>query len=298
MASNKIKKTIGEILFDGLNVALMFFMMLITLYPFLNVLAVSMSDYTEYVNHPMMFYPRKFDFSAYKLMFHNPLLLSSYKNTLFIAIVGTAVNMALTLLTAYPLSKKYLRGNKIIMVMILFSMMFGGGMIPNYLLVKNLGLLNSLWALILPGAMSAYNMILMRTFLETIPDSLEESARMDGASDLTVLIRIILPLSMPAMAAIALFYAVSNWNIFFSAVIYTSDRSKWTLQLLLREIILDSAQAAQEASGSAAPENGGMVNTQNIKTAAIIVTVLPILMVYPFLQKYFVKGIMLGAVKQ
>ncbi len=298
MASNKIKKTIGEMLFDGLNVALMFFMMLITLYPFLNVLAVSMSDYSEYVNHPMMFYPRKFDFSAYKLMLHNPLLLSSYKNTLFIAIVGTAVNMVLTLLTAYPLSKKYLRGNKIIMVMILFSMMFGGGMIPNYLLVKKLGLLNSLWALILPGAMSAYNMILMRTFLETIPDSLEESARMDGASDLTVLIRIILPLSMPAMAAIALFYAVSNWNIFFSAVIYTSDRSKWTLQLLLREIILDSAQAAQEASGSAAPENGGMVNTQNIKTAAIIVTVLPILMVYPFLQKYFVKGIMLGAVKQ
>lgn len=298
MASNKIKKTIGEMLFDGLNVALMFFMMLITLYPFLNVLAVSMSDYSEYVNHPMMFYPRKFDFSAYKLMLHNPLLLSSYKNTLFIAIVGTAVNMTLTLLTAYPLSKKYLRGNRIIMVMILFSMMFGGGMIPNYLLVKKLGLLNSLWALILPGAMSAYNMILMRTFLETIPDSLEESARMDGASDLTVLIRIILPLSMPAMAAIALFYAVSNWNIFFSAVIYTSERSKWTLQLLLREIILDSAQAAQEASGSAAPENGGMVNTQNIKTAAIIVTVLPILMVYPFLQKYFVKGIMLGAVKQ
>lgn len=298
MASNKIKKTIGEMLFDGLNVALMFFMMLITLYPFLNVLAVSMSDYSEYVNHPTMFYPRKFDFSAYKLMLHNPLLLSSYKNTLFIAIIGTAVNMALTLLTAYPLSKKYLRGNRIIMVMILFSMMFGGGMIPNYLLVKKLGLLNSLWALILPGAMSAYNMILMRTFLETIPDSLEESARMDGASDLTVLIRIILPLSMPAMAAIALFYAVSNWNIFFSAVIYTSERSKWTLQLLLREIILDSAQAAQEASGSAAPENGGMVNTQNIKTAAIIVTVLPILMVYPFLQKYFVKGIMLGAVKQ
>lgn len=298
MASYKIKKTIGEILFDGFNVIFMVFMMLITLYPFLNVLAVSMSDYSEYVNHPMMFYPRNIDFSAYKLMFSNPLLLSSYKNTLFIATVGTAVNMALTLLTAYPLSKKYLRGNKIIMLMILFSMMFGGGMIPNYLLVKNLGLLNSLWALILPGALSAYNMILMKTFLETIPDSLEESARIDGASDLTVLIRIILPLSIPAMAAIALFYAVSNWNIFFSAVIYTSERSKWTLQLLLREIILDSAQAAQEASGSASPENGGLVNTQNIKTAAIIVTVLPIVMVYPFLQKYFVKGIMLGAVKQ
>lgn len=298
MASNKIKKTMGERLFDGGNIAFMLFMMLVTLYPFLNVLAVSMSSYTEFLNHPMMFYPRSLDFSAYRLMFHNPLLLSSYKNTLFVAVVGTTVNMMLTLLTAYPLSKKYLRGNRVIMLMILFSMMFGGGMIPSYLLVKNLGLLNSLWALILPSALSAYNMILMKTFLETIPDSLEESARMDGASDLTVLLRIILPLSMPAMAAIALFYAVSNWNIFFSAVIYTSNRSKWTLQLLLREIILDSAQAAQNASGASSPESGEVVNTQNIKTAAIIVTVLPILMVYPFLQKYFVKGIMLGAVKQ
>ena len=265
----------------------------ITLYPFLNVLATSMSDYTAYVRNPTMIIPQRINFNAYRSILRTPLIYTSYRNTLIVTLVGTAVNVVLTTLLAYPLSKPYLRGNRIVMALVVFTMMFNGGMIPNYIVIRQLGLINSYGALFLPGAVSAYNMILMKNFFAGIPDSMEESAHIDGATDIRILWSIIIPLSLPSIASIALFYAVGNWNIYLRAVLYTTRRDMWTLQLLLRELILNASSTVNQD----AAEVGQIVYTQTLITAAIVVTVLPILAVYPFLQRYFVQGVMVGAVK-
>ena len=219
------------------------------------------------------------------------MITSAYGNTIFVTVAGTCINLILTVLTSYPLAKGKLRGNRIIMFGIVFTMMFSGGMIPTFLVVRSLGLLDTHWALILPCAISTSNLIIVKNFFEGIPDSLLESARLDGAGEWRILWSIVLPLSVPVLATVTLFYAVGNWNRLFDAVMYINSRSNWTLPILLKEIITENSELLLDPSVAA------QVYPKTMQCATIIVTILPIMLVYPFLQRYFMKGIMLGAVK-
>jgi len=288
-----IKMSRSEKAFDIVNYIILTILGIVTLYPLLNVLAISLSTYTAYVESPLMVFPTKIDFEAYIRILSNPLILSSYNNTIFVTVVGTVVNVIMTVLTAYPLAKAKVRGVRVFMFFIMFTMLFNGGLIPTFLVVKNLHLVNTLWALILPTAISTYNFVIVLNFFESIPDSLEESAKIDGAGHLRILFSIIVPLSTPVLATIALFYGVGNWNRFFDAVIYINDRSKWTLSLLLREIITENSDVLNALD----PMNAVTVYPKTVQSATIVVTILPIICAYPFLQKYFIKGIMAGAVK-
>jgi len=290
-----IRTASAERLFDWTNYALLSLLGIVTLYPILNVLAISMSSYAAYVNSPLMVLPSELNWDAYKQIFANKLLLTSYRNTLLVCLGGTLLNVTVTVLTAYPLAKAKVRGDRAIMFFIVFTMLFSGGMIPTFLVVKGLHLYNSLWAVVLPTLISTYNFIIVRTFFETIPDSLEESAKIDGAGHMYVLFKIVVPLSLPLMATICLFYGVANWNRFFEAMLYLNDRDKWTLTILLREIITENTDLFSSTDPAA---DSGRIYPKTLQCATIIVTILPILFSYPFLQKYFIKGIMLGAVKQ
>ncbi|MGN1059688.1 MAG: carbohydrate ABC transporter permease, partial [Clostridia bacterium] len=262
------------------------------LYPFLNVIAVAFSEYTAYLKNPLMIIPSDFTLSAFRFVFKDNQVIQSYVNTIIVSVSGVAIGLSLIILMAYPLSRHHLKGRAFIMTLVVFSMMFSGGMIPNYYLIRSLKLLDSLWAVILPGAFSAYNMILMKNFLEALPDSLMEAASIDGASEPLILVRIALPLCMPILATLCLFIAVQYWNGYFSAMLYLRDRTKWTLQLVLREIVLANVQ-----NGNNDPAQENYVVSISIKYASLLVVMLPIMLVYPFLQKYFVKGVMIGAVK-
>ena len=268
------------------------FVAAITLYPLLNLVAVSFSSRAAYVRNPLMIFPADIDLGAYRSVFKNHLLWNSYGNTIIVTIGGVIFSMFLTSTMAYPLSEASLKGKKWISALFLFTMFFSGGMIPNYYLVRSLGMLGTLWALMIPGALSVYNAMLMKNSFESLPASLKESARIDGANDLTIFIKIALPLSLPIIATLTLFYAVGQWNSYFSALIYTSsNRDKWTLQLLLREIITTSASMLDDGTALDA------LPAESIRYASIVLATAPILCIYPFLQKYFVKGMMVGAVK-
>ena len=288
-----IKRGNGEKAFDVINVIFMILLMFITLYPLLYVAFASISSPSLLIRHRgLLLSPLGFELGAYKAVFDNPMISKGYINTIFIVVAGTMVNIVMTSLGAYVLSRKGVYWKKVFMFIIVVTMFFGGGMIPTYLLVKQLKLTDTLWSLIIPNALSTYNMIIMRTSFMSIPDSLEESARIDGAKDFTILFQIVLPLSMPVIAVMILFYGVGHWNSWFSAMIYLRDRELYPLQLILREILIassldnmmtDTVVVDREPVG------------QTIKYATIIVATLPILCIYPFLQKYFVKGIMIGA---
>lgn len=265
---------------------------IIMLYPFLNVIAVAFSEYTEYLKNPLMILPSGFTLSAFKFVLKEGQVIVSYGNTIFVTVMGVLIGLTLITLMAYSLSRLHLKGRGIIMNIAIFSMMFSGGMIPNYYLVRSLGLIDSLWAVILPGAFSAYNMILMKNFLEALPDSLMEAASIDGASEPCILFKIALPLCKPILATLCLFIAVQYWNSYFTAMLYIRDRTKWTLQLVLREIVLANVQ-----NGNNDPAQENYIVSISIKYASLLVVMLPIMLVYPFLQKYFVKGVMIGAVK-
>lgn len=283
---NKIGR-IGTVVIYGILILIS----AITLYPLLNILAVSMSDRTAYIRNPMMIIPKNITFASYAAVWQHPLVLSSYLNTIIITLVGVALSMSLTATLAYPLSERGLRGKKFFMSMLIFTMFFSGGLIPNFYLVRSLGLLDSLWALIIPGSLSVYNMILMKNAFEGLPDSLKESARIDGANDLLIFGRIVLPLSMPIVATLTLFYVVGRWNSFFNAIIYINSRSRWTLQLLLREIVMTTETLLDDGVNVAA------IPAESVKFAVIVISILPIMCVYPFLQRFFIKGVMVGAVK-
>jgi len=292
-----IKKGIGDWVFDIFNLILMVFLMIITLYPFLHVFFASISDPAAVVQHRgLLLKPIGFTTGAYKLVFKNPMIPIGYKNTLIYVTVGTAINIFLTTLGAYGLSRKNVYFKNHIMFLITFTMFFSGGLIPTYLLVKNLGMADTRWALLIPNAISAYNLIIMRTSFEGIPVSLEESAKLDGANDFTVLFKIILPLSMPVVAVMILFYGVNHWNSWFNAMIYLRDRSLFPLQLVLRGILISNSTEAMTAGATTGADIEQVGET--VKYATIIVATVPILFVYPFLQKYFVKGVMIGAIKE
>jgi len=275
----------------------MLVMVVITLYPLLYVVLASFSNSSELMKHEgLLLAPAGFSWASYKAVIENPNIWTGYKNTLVYMLCGVSVSMILTALCAYVLSRRNVMFGGIITFIIMFTMFFSGGMIPTYLVIKDLGLLNTRWAIILPSALSTYNMIIMRTGFAGIPDSLEESAKIDGAGHLTILFKIVVPLAKPTMAVILLYYAVSMWNSWFGAMIYLQKRRDLQpLQLILRGILIENDTSNMQ---DAAQMNGDAESiSETIKYAVIVVSTLPILMVYPFLQKYFVKGIMIGAVK-
>jgi putative aldouronate transport system permease protein len=271
---------------------------LLTLLPMLNMLAKSFSGSSAIAEHPLMLVPQAWTLDAYQYIFETPVLMRSFGITVFATVVGTALNLLFTTTAAYGLSKTYIPGYRILMWIVIVPMLFGAGLIPTYLLLKQLGLINSVWVLVVYGLVSPFNLILMRNFFWSIPREIEESARIDGAGDLRTLWHIILPLSIPVIATIGLFYGVAHWNDFFTGLFFLTDSSKFPLQVVLRSIIIDQSMLGM--GGSNAPNNDLqqiVVSADNIRAATIIFSTVPILLAYPFLQRYFVKGIILGAVK-
>jgi len=293
---NRIRRTLGEQIFDSLNIGLMLIVIIITLYPIFYVLMASLSDPGRLVSSTgLLFYPLGFHLLGYQKVFENPMILHGYRNTLLYTTIGTCLNVVMTSLAAFVLSRKRFYMRHGLMFIVTFTMFFSGGLIPTYLQVRSYGLYNSMWALILPGAMSAWNMIIMRTSFLSIPDSLEESARIDGATNLTIMLRIVMPLSTAIVAIMVLFYSVGHWNAWFNAMIYLRTRTKYPLQLVLREVLIVNMTDAMSA-GESSSERQSLGEV--IKYATIIVATVPILLVYPFLQRYFVKGVMVGAIKE
>ena len=285
----KKKITIGT----ALNYLLIILLTFVCLYPFLNVLSISFSGYDAVLSGGVTFYPIDFSMEAYKQILGRSTIWTSMRTTVIITLLGTALSLVLTTFAAYALSINDLPGKKVLTGMILFTMYFGGGMIPTFLVVKNVGLYDTLGALFIPQSISVFNFIVMRTFFRELPESLQDAARIDGASYMQILVKIILPLSLPIIATMGLFYAVGYWNSYFEALIYIQDVNKYTLQLRLRSLLFGSELTTNSADNIA----GTMVLTQSLKMAIVVVSTLPILGVYPWLQKYFVKGVMLGSVK-
>jgi putative aldouronate transport system permease protein len=292
----RIKGNIGDSVFGVVNTILMIGLMVVTLYPLLYVAFASVSDPATFMQfRGALLRPLGFTLEAYRRVFDNPMILVGYRNTLFYVIAGTSLNLLMTCLGAYVLSRRNVPLIRPIMMGIVFTMFFSGGLIPTFLLVgRTLGMMDTPWALIVPVAISTYNLIIMRTGFEAVPYELEEAARMDGANDLDILFRIVLPLSKPVLAVMILFYAVAHWNAFFSAMVYLRTREWYPLQLVLREILIVNATDSMVTGGS----TGDVIPIgETIKYATIVVATLPILCVYPFLQRYFVKGVMIGAIK-
>lgn len=292
-----IKKSKGEITFDIVNTFIMLFMMFICLYPILYVLFASLSDPNRLIRHrgPLIS-SLGFTLKGYELVLKNPSIGSGYINTIFYMITGTAVNLIMTSLGGYVLSRKNAFWVDKMMMMIVFTMFFGGGLIPYYLLIRRLGMINTAWAMIIPGAIWTWNLIIMRTSFQAIPVSLEESAKIDGASDIVVLTRIILPLSLPVIAVMALFYGVGHWNAWFNAMIFLRKRSMYPLQLILREILVQNTSDNLSVLTDVNQSELDIYRTL-VQYCTIMVATLPVLFIYPFLQKYFVKGVMVGAIK-
>ncbi|MCQ6562332.1 carbohydrate ABC transporter permease [Paenibacillus mendelii] len=286
-------KTRGEAIFEIVNYILLSIVIVACLLPLLNIAAKSFSSEAYVLAGEIFIWPKGFSVQAYEIVLGSRRFWTSFGNTVFITVVGTALNTMLTIFAGYALSRKRLRGQSVIMFLFIFSMLFSGGIIPTYLIVKEIGLLNSLWALIIPGLVAPFNMIIMRLYFYNIPDSMEESAKIDGASHFRILFSIMIPLAMPSIATISLFYAVEYWNNYFDALIYLNKHSLFPLQVYLREIILNASSADVNNIDL-------MMNTaqESVRGATVVAATLPILVVYPFLQKHFVKGAMLGAVKQ
>lgn len=265
-------------------------------YPLLYVVSASLSSPLSLVNGEVWLFPVGLSFDAYVHVFENESIWIGYRNTVFYTIVGTAINLVLTVLAAYPLSRRDLKGRRILMLAIVVTMFFRGGLIPEYLVVRSLGLVNTVWAILLTNALIAYNVIIMRTFFQTtIPDELRDSAFIDGASNTRLLVSIVLPLSGPVIAVIVLFYAVFHWNDFFTALIYISDRELNPLQIVLREILIQTQ--TDEMIGADAGFTERVLRGEVLKYGVIIVASLPMLILYPFVQRFFVKGVMIGALK-
>lgn len=277
-----------------MNGGLMILMILITVYPLLYVLFASFSNPVLLMaNIGLLYKPLGFSVAGYRLVLNNPNILIGYSNTILYVVLGTSINLLLTILGAFVTSRKKFLLKPVLMIMIILTMYFSGGLIPRFLVVRNLGLLDSIWALLLPNAISTWNLIIMRTSFQGIPGELEESSHIDGANDIQLLFKIIVPLSMPVIAVMILFYGVGHWNAWFDAMIFVSNRKLYPLQLFLREILLQDSMA--DMNDVAAMED--FFNKQLVKYSTVIVSTLPILCVYPFVQKYFVKGVMVGALK-
>lgn len=283
----------ASIAFDICNYVCLAFMAILMVFPFWNVLVSSLTAPHLVHEGALMLWPKELTLIAFTTIFNTPNFVRVFQNTVFITVLGTFVSMLLSVMLAYPLSKKRLAGSQFMVFAVFFTMMFHGGIIPSYLIVKSLGLINSLWSLILPNAINAFNIIILISFFRTLPEELEDSARIDGCNDFGILFRIMIPVSMPILATLTLFYAVAQWNMFFQAVMYISNPNNFTLQVLLRQLLIVLTSDAVAASLSEDAPRIGVT----VKLAMVVVSTVPILLVYPFLQKHFAKGIMIGSIK-
>lgn len=290
---NRLKRVDGFTVFSYLLVTVF---MVAILIPFWNVFTISITSSNEYITTPILVFPKAPTFSAYQTMLGDKRILIGYKTTLKILLIGLPINVILTVMVSYALSRRSYPGKKFFLYFVMFTMFFSGGIIPLYLLVKELSLTNTIWSVILPGAINTFYMIIARNFFQSLPPALEESAEIDGAGNLTILFRIYLPLAMPILATISLFYAVDRWNEWYSAMIFIRNPSMTPLQLVLRAIVIESQMVTGEniSAGAEMAQNNFALGT---KMAAVFISMVPIMAVYPFLQKYFVKGVLIGAVK-
>ncbi|MBW7454169.1 carbohydrate ABC transporter permease [Paenibacillus sepulcri] len=292
-----MKESFGGRLFNGVNAFVLIIVGLVTLFPLYYVFIVSFTDSHEYLQkNGFVLFPQNWTLASYKYLLGTSAFMDATLVSTFLATVGTALSLIFTSAMAFGMSRKRLRGRRIMMLMILLTILFNPGIIPNYIVVRDFGLINSVWSLIIPVLISGWNVILMKSFFDSIPVELEEAAMIDGCNDLGTFFRIVLPLSAPALAAFGLFYAVAYWNTFFNAVLYINDFAKVPLQIVLRNMLIDSDTTT---GGAAAVEmmSDNQIPTQTIKMAAVVIATFPILLVYPFLQKHFAKGVMLGSVK-
>lgn len=289
-----MKPSKGYRVFQFINVTIMLLVIAITLYPFLYVVSQSFSDEKYIYEGEVKLLPKGFNLDTYRTIMGEKYFWLGYKNTIIYTVLGTIISLFLSTILAYPLSKKDLKGRNIFLPLLVFTMFFQGGLIPNFLLINNLGLRNTIWAIVVPGAISTYNVLIMKTFFEGFPAELEEAAAIDGMNTYQTLIKIVLPLSKPIMATMTLFYAVGAWNNWFGPFIYLDYKEMFPVTLYLRNIIA----GAQQTSASSGSDPDALTQiAATVKSATIVLTVLPILCVYPFLQKYFVQGVMLGSIK-
>ncbi len=293
----KSRNNMVSLLFDKIIIFFLLIISVITLYPFIYIISMSISDADAVLAQEVWLLPKGFSLGSYHMVFENSAIWMSYGNTLWYTLVGTIINLIFTLMGAYALSRREFFARDGIMIYVAITMFFSGGLIPTFILVNNLGLYNTRWAMVLPGAISAWNLIVARTYFQSsIPDSLPESAKLDGCNDIGIFIKIILPLSTPIIAVLIIFYGVGHWNAWFNAVLYLSDSTLHPLQLFLRKILLMNSPDLLEEGMDDAFER--LAYAIQLKYASIIVSTLPIICIYPFVQKYFVKGVMLGAIKE
>lgn len=290
----KIKESISYRIFKVADILIISLIALVCLYPMLYVLFASLSNPNEFMQHQgLLFKPLGLTFQSYVQATKHPMILSGYINTILVLVGGLAINMFFTLTGGYVLSVRDFKWRKLLNKLVVFTMLFSGGMVPFFITVKSVGLLDTYWSLVLPVAINTFNLIIIRTAFESVPLSLSESARLDGANEFTILFRIILPLCMPSVAVIILYYGVQHWNSWFNSMLFLQDRKKFPLQLILREVLLQNDTSTMTGAGGG--DTIGMSDT--VKYAVIIISTLPVLALYPFLQRYFVKGVMVGAVK-
>ena len=291
------RQSTGDRVFEIVNTALLALILLVILYPLWFVVIASVSDPAKVVAGDVLLWPAGVSFEAYRMVFRDSMIMTGYRNTLYYTILGTAINLVMTVLAAYPLSRKDWVGRGFFMAVVMFTMFFSCGTIPTYLLMNDLGLINTTWAIVLPGAVSVYNAIVMRTFfINSIPLELQEAAQVDGCSNTRLLLRIVLPLSKPILAVMVLFYGVAHWNAFFGALIYITESDRYPLQLVLRSILIQNT-ASQDMLGEVDTLGNRVMLAETIKYALIIVSTLPMMVLYPFLQRFFEKGVMVGSVK-
>jgi putative aldouronate transport system permease protein len=290
LTKSKSDRVVDFILYASMTV-----FCLATLFPLYYVLVISVTPLVELTrNGGFVMFPSKLTFEAYHSIFSSQRIPQALKITIILATLGTFLNLLVTTLLAYPLSKKFLPGRKVVLLGIVFTLLFSGGLIPLYLTVKATGLMNSIWALIIPGLVSSFNMLVMKTYFENLPQEVEEAARVDGCSELQTLLRIVLPLSMPIMATLGLFYGVAHWNSFFGGIMYITDLKLQPIQVVLRSMIQTPNVSSELQLSSAVLDQ---LPPQTIKMAIVVVTIAPILAIYPFLQRYFIKGLLIGAIK-
>lgn len=295
-----IRQSGADRLYDAIVMLCILLLLLLILYPLWFVIIASFSNSSEVMKGNVIFWVKDFSVEAYEKVLSDPKILSGYRNTIIYTVVGTLINLAGTIAIAYPLSRRDFVGRKTISVILTFTMFFSGGLIPTYLVYKQIGLINSPWVMMLPGMVNVYNMIVMRSFFESLPYEMHEAAFIDGCGNIQILVSIVLPLSLPIVAVMLIFYGVSHWNEYFNALVFISDQELKPLQLILRDILITStARVSSMMSGGAA--NSGEMDrirtAESIKYAVAIVSTLPVLCLYPFLQKHFSKGVMIGAIK-
>ncbi|RKN73031.1 carbohydrate ABC transporter permease [Paenibacillus ginsengarvi] len=289
------RTSMGDRVFEAGNVFALALISLVSLFPIYYTFILSFTDPTEYYQKPLILFPEKWTLDAYRYLLSTDTFMTAFGNSAFLATVGTAFSLVVTSGLAYAVSRKRLRFRRVILFAVLFTMLFQPGLIPSYLVVRQLGLIDSIWSLIVPALTGGWYVLLMKGFFDSIPDSLEEAARIDGANEIGIWFRIILPLSLPALVAFGLFFAVGYWNTFFNAIMFINDQHKWPLQVILQNMLVDPSTSNANVADFRANRK---LPSETLKMAAVVIATVPIMLVYPFLQKHFAKGAMVGSVKE